>query len=199
MRNCIDAESGAEEMPGALAAIQDEAMRLGLMINGMVELAVMSGSLASRTRLDFADMLRRRAETARQGVEGKRNTLRVEIAPDLPHVYAVPEQLERVPVNLLQNAVNATEDGEISLAATLDGNYITVKIRDNGTGISAELLPRVFERGVSGKGGKGYGLSICKTIIEAHGGAVAIESEPGKGTTVTFTVPVYGGQSEVSA
>jgi signal transduction histidine kinase len=64
-------------------------------------------------------------------------------------------------------------------------------------------MPRVFERGVSGKGGKGYGLSICRTIVEAHGGEIKIESEPGdgrlpggKGTAVTFTIPAYSGQNE---
>jgi signal transduction histidine kinase len=122
--------------------------------------------------------------------------LRVEIAPDLPQVYAVPEQLARVPVNLLQNAMNATAGGEISLAATFADGYITVKIRDSGTGIDPELLPRVFERGVSGGDGKGYGLAICKTIIEAHGGAIDIESKKGWGATATFTVPLYGGQGE---
>jgi signal transduction histidine kinase len=59
-------------------------------------------------------------------------------------------------------------------------------------GISPELLPRVFERGVhSEDGGTGFGLAICKDIITAYEGKISIESEPGKGTEVTFTLPVF--------
>jgi signal transduction histidine kinase len=96
--------------------------------------------------------------------------------------------------NLLSNAADHTQDGHITLAAHLAGKYITVSVTDTGNGIEPEFLPNVFERGVSGRGGTGYGLYICKTVVEAHGGTIEIESEPGKGTAVTFTVPVYGGQ-----
>jgi len=95
---------------------------------------------------------------------------------------------------LLSNAANHTQNGEIALTADFSDGYISVSIADTGEGIDPELLPRIFERGVSGRGGTGYGLVICKTVIEAHGGVIKAESEPGKGTTVTFTVPVYGGQ-----
>jgi signal transduction histidine kinase len=92
--------------------------------------------------------------------------------------------------------MDATQNGEILLEASFKNNYITVHVSDTGEGVPPEFLSRVFERGVSGKGGKGYGLAICKTIVEAHGGEIKIKSEQGKGTAVTFTIPVYGGQSE---
>lgn len=79
------------------------------------------------------------------------------------------------------------------VAATVD-EYIVVTLKDTGTGIMPKLLPRVFERGVSGSESTGVGLPICKEIIEAHGGTISIESE--KGTTVTFTIPVYEGEVE---
>jgi signal transduction histidine kinase len=179
-------------------AMQNEAVRLGQMINGMVELAIMSGSAANREKIDFAALLFRCTEIMRLQFAQRKNTLSAEIAPDLPYVYAEAEQLERVLVNLLSNANNAAQNGMITLAASVRDNYITVRVSDNGEGIGPELLPRVFERGVSGKGGKGYGLSICKTIVDAHGGAIEIESEYRKGATVTFSIPVYGGQSEVA-
>ena len=166
------------------------------MINGMVEMATMSGNAANRERADFAELLLNCYEAFRLQMERKNTMLRVNIPPGLPFVYAEAEQLMRVPVNLLSNAVNATQNGEIILEASAENNYITVNIGDNGEGISPEFLPHVFERGVSGKGGKGYGLSICKTIVEAHGGEISIESEPGGGTVVTFSIPVYGGQNE---
>jgi len=181
------------------STIQNEAMRLGRMVNGMVELATESAEQSgdtSREKIDFAEMIKTCAENTRLVLEQRGNSLLVEIAPDLPHVYAEAEQLTRVPVNIFANAVRSTENGKISVKATANEGYITVQITDTGEGIAAELLPHVFERGISGKGGKGYGLSICKTIVEAHGGTIEIESEQGAGTTVTFTIPVYGGQSE---
>jgi signal transduction histidine kinase len=174
------------------------------MVNGMVELAVMNEKPQSREKTDLAAMLKKCAEKERLYAEQKHDKLRVDISPDLPYVYAEPEQLERVPINLLSNAIDCTQDGEITLEATADNGYITIRVRDTGEGIPPELMPRIFERGVSGKGGKGYGLSICKTIVEAHGGEIEIKSEQrdaapngrcGGGTTVTFTLPVYGGQN----
>ena len=196
IHNRIDAEYGAEEAHNALNAMQNEAVRLGRMINGMVEMATMSGSATNREKVDIAELLRNCCDAARLHIERKNTVLHLNIPPDLPFVYAEAEQLMRVPVNLLSNAINATQDGEITLETSAMNNYITVIISDNGEGIHPKFLPHVFERGVSGKGGKGYGLSICKTIVEAHGGEIMIESNQGRGTYVTFTIPVYGGQSE---
>jgi signal transduction histidine kinase len=194
VNQCIEMKDMDAEARNALSTIQNEALRLGRMVNGMVELANMSGSPASRKRIDFAEILSHAAETARLSAEKKYNALRVDISPGLPYVYGEAEQLERVPVNLLENANICTRNGTIAIEAKHSGEYITVSVSDTGEGIDPDLLPRVFMRGVSGRGGKGYGLSMCRTIIEAHGGEIDIESEIGKGTTVTFTIPVYGGQ-----
>jgi len=188
----------SETERSVLRSVENEALRLGRMVNGMVELAVMSKNPTSREKISLSAMLRKCADAIRLQAEQKQNRLRLEIAPDLPFVYAETEQLERVPVNILQNAINSTQNGEIIIKAFKDKAYIAVCVNDTGEGIPPEIMPRVFERGVSGKGGKGYGLSMCQTIIEAHGGSIEIESEPGKGTGVTFTMPVYGGQSEGS-
>lgn len=69
---------------------------------------------------------------------------------------------------------------------------LAVTVADTGSGIAPELLPFVFERGVSGGGGSGLGLAICKEIVEEHGGEIFIKSEPGGGTAVTFTLPACG-------
>jgi signal transduction histidine kinase len=184
--------------------MQDEAMRLGRMINGMVELAVMNENPKSREKSDLTVMLNKCVENERLRAEQRHIKLRMDIAPGLPFVYAEPEQLERVPINLLSNAIHCTHGGEIVIEANTNNGYIAVRVRDTGEGIPPELMPNIFERGVSGKGSKGYGLSICKTIVEAHGGEIEIESEPagdgrpGMGTIVTFTIPVYGGQADTA-
>ena len=192
----IGEKEKTEEVSAALAVVQNEALRVGRMISGMVELATMSGNAMSRDKADLAAMLRVCAETSRLPIEKKNNKLHISIADNLPPVYAGTEQLERVSINLLTNAMESTQDGDITLEAYVEKNYITVRVCDTGEGVPPELLPRVFKRGVSGKDGKGYGLSICKTIVEAHGGDIEIESIQGKGTAVTFTIPVYSGQNE---
>jgi signal transduction histidine kinase len=178
----------------ALETIQGETQRLGRMMSGMVKLANMNLS-GNRTRVDFAALLKSGAETFR--MTHKSNTLHVQIAPDLPDVFVEHDSFSQVITNLLSNAANHTQNGEITLAADLCDGYMTVRVADTGEGIDPELLPQVFKRGVSGRGGTGYGLDICKTVVEAHGGDIDIESKPGKGTVVTFTVPVYGGQESV--
>jgi signal transduction histidine kinase len=148
--------------------------------------------------VDFTALLKKSAEAFRITLQDK-NHLRVDIATDLPDVFVEKDGFKQVVTNLLTNAAKHSQ-GDITLTARVKEKYITVKVSDNGEGIPPELLPKVFRRGISGKGGTGYGLYICKTIVEAHGGTIEIESEtdggrlPGKGTTVTFTVPVYGGQ-----
>jgi signal transduction histidine kinase len=184
-----------EETRKSIIVVQNEAVRLGNIINGMVEMATMSG-VASRKKVNFATMLKDCAESARIPLLQKNITLHIDIAPGLPYVYIEAEQVSRVPVNLIANAANSMETGIIIITAEADERYITVKIRDTGEGIPPDIIPKIFERGISGKGGEGYGLSICKTILEAHGGTIEIQSERGHGTCATFTIPIYGGQGE---
>jgi len=182
------------EARSALDAVREETQRLGRMVSGMISLAAMSGIAENRKRVDFAALLGSSAEAFRLPMDKYHNALRVEIDPDLPDVFVEHDRFTQVMANLLANAADHTRDGQIFVTAEHDGPVITVHVSDTGDGIEPELLPAVLERGVSGGGGTGYGLYICKTVVEAHGGTIKIESEPGKGTAVTFTVPVYGGQ-----
>jgi len=182
------------EARSALDIVREETQRLGRMVSGMISLAAMSGISDNRKRVDFAALLGSSAEAFRLPIEKYNNALRVKIAPGLPDVFVEHDRFIQVMANLLANAADHTQDGQVFVTAEHDGSVITVQVSDTGDGIELELLPAVFERGVSGRSGTGYGLYICKTVVEAHGGTIKIESEPGKGTAVTFTVPVYGGQ-----
>ena len=100
--------------------------------------------------------------------------------------------------NLLNNAITATPPGgEICVRAREIDSKIEVSVRDNGSGIEPEHMPFIFERfyrpdksRARKTGGAGLGLAIVKQLVEAHGGEIGIQSEVGKGTTVTFTSPV---------
>lgn len=178
----------------ALNTVRDETQRLGRMIKGMVDLASMETS-RNRKRINFAVLLHNSAEAFRLTFEQRNITLTVDIADGLPDVFIENDRFVQVMTNLFANAADHTQNGRIFLSADYDDSYITVRVRDTGAGVPPGLLSDVFKRGVSGRGGTGYGLYLCRVIVEAHGGTIEVENGPdGIGAVVTFTVPVYGGQ-----
>ena len=174
-----------------LDKIAFEAKRVAGLIDGMKQLTLRSEQTAKRVRLDFAEIIRQTAGLYRHILERSGVALHIRIEGNLPFVYGSPEELTQVVFNLLQNAKNHMLSGEVVVSARQDGDFISACISDTGDGIMPELLPRVFERGVSGGNGSGLGLAICKEIIEDHGGSIEITSELEKGTAVIFTLPLY--------
>ena len=183
--------SGAPEAGELLQNAQDEIMRLSRMVGAMLTLASMSEN-TDRRALDLSALLQSGAEMMRLHLAKRGNTLDTEIEPGL-RVFGDADLLAQVLTNLLQNAGTHTENGTVSVSAAKTGGEITVEVRDTGAGISPQLLPHVFERGVS-TGGTGFGLYLCKTVVESHGGRISIESAPGNGTAVHFILPAYEGQ-----
>jgi signal transduction histidine kinase len=120
--------------------------------------------------------------------------------PDVPRVYANGNQIQQVLLNLLINARQAMPRGGhlwIALRHDPAQQVVELMVRDTGTGIPAEVLPRIFDAfystkdgpDASGKGGTGLGLAACRHIIEAHRGRIRVESSPGKGTCFTIKLP----------
>jgi signal transduction histidine kinase len=170
---------------------QQEIMRLSRMVGGMLTLASMSENTDKQV-VDFTTLLRGSAEMFSLHLQKRGNCLTAEIAGGL-HVFGNADLLAQVMANLLQNASAYTQQGEVTLRAEKSGHEVLVTVRDTGDGISAELLPHVFDRGVS-TGGTGFGLYLCKTVVESHGGRIWIESESGIGTAVSLALPTYEGQ-----
>lgn len=125
-------------------------------------------------------------------------TLTTSIPDELPDISADGFLVEQMLVNLLDNALKFTETGEVRVSACLDdGRWIRIEVSDTGIGIAEEHIPRLFERfyvvdkSRSRKlGGTGLGLSIVKHIVQSHGGAVSVESVPGRGTRFIVRLPV---------
>jgi len=120
----------------------------------------------------------------------------VECPDDLLLVLADAVRVQQVAVNLLHNAIKFTPpDGKITLKAQPQDGTILFSVQDSGIGLSAEDLPRIFERfykvdRARATSGTGLGLAIARHLVEAHGGKIWAESELGKGSTFFFTIPL---------
>ncbi|MFV0350766.1 MAG: sensor histidine kinase [Oscillospiraceae bacterium] len=126
------------------------------------------------------------------------NNLQLRLEDDLLPVLADAARISQVLVNLVSNAARFTVNGQIEISAIQRRDYVAVTVADTGVGISQTMLPHVFERYVRTSGGAqgngtGLGLFICKQIIAQHSGQIEIQSEEGKGTRVTFTLPCVKG------
>lgn len=134
----------------------------------------------------------------------KEITLRVDIAADLPMISGDQARLGQVFMNLIHNAIKFTpQGGDIRIKAMKMGEFCLVKISDNGIGISAQDLPRIFEKfyqvdssSTRRQSGTGLGLSISRQLITAHGGEMWVNSTRGKGTTFSLTVPFHDPQAD---
>ena len=131
---------------------------------------------------------------------GSKHTLMIDLPHNLPRVMADRARILQVLNNLIVNAArHAPESSPILVSAVHDDQHVEVSVRDEGSGVAPELLPRLFQKHVgpvdrdrfTGSAGSRLGLSICKGLVEAHGGRIWAESAGiGKGTRITFTIPV---------
>jgi len=175
-----------------LDIINEEITRANRIITGVVDFA--QGRLSRPRPCRLTDILTRataRAELPR--------TIEVEmqVAGSLPPVNVDPEQMEPVFLNIINNAHQAMPDGgKIGINATSGDGVVRVAVSDSGSGIAPEHMARLFEPLFSTKVfGVGLGLAICKAFTEANRGTVCVETEVGKGTTVTVTLPTTEGQA----
>ena len=122
----------------------------------------------------------------------------VKLDKGLPLVYADPLRLERILYNLMENAVKySPQGGKIRVSARPDRDHLVIGITDNGIGITPEDQARLFvpfqrlePPVLNGVKGAGLGLLVCRRLVEAHGGEIWVESEPGQGSTFFFTLPM---------
>jgi signal transduction histidine kinase len=174
-----------------LIKAQEEIMRLARVVESALRMAAMQESREKMQSIDAASLFTTNAEAYRSQIEKKGNELNVKLNKELPRIYGNADQLIQVLTNLLVNANKHTQNGKVSVHAQADSKFVSVYVTDTGTGIAPKMLPYIFERGISGSGGTGVGLSICKSIIETHDGTLKIESVQNKGTEVIFTIPIY--------
>ena len=143
---------------------------------------------------EVADLVERARDTFVGG--GGRQGIVVDLPAGLARAMADRRRIVQVLNNLFANAArHAPESSQIRVSAVLEDAHVAISVADEGRGMSPELLARLFDKhGQKGsKAGYGLGLAICKGLVEAHGGRIRAESAgPGRGSTVTFTLPVAG-------
>jgi signal transduction histidine kinase len=178
-------------------AIVTSARRMNQMIQDLVDSTRMaSGQLSlDREPLDLCSFVLALKERLTGIVETDR--IDVDAQPGLPPVSADEARLERILINVLTNALKySPPDAPVTIAVRQHGSSIVTRIEDRGTGIDPEEIPHLFERYYRGRAshgqrdGLGLGLYIAKGLVEAHGGQIWVESEIGRGSTFSISLPI---------
>ncbi len=174
-----------------LVTLVDDLLDVSRITRGKLQL--------KKSRVNLADAIRTAVEASQSVIEEAGHHLEVNLPDEPVFLEADPHRLSQVVSNLLNNAAKYTErGGSIALKVMPEDDAVTVRVSDNGVGIPAGMLERIFEMFAQidpcadgGYGGLGIGLTLVKSLVEMHGGRVWAESAgPGKGTTVSFRLPL---------
>lgn len=189
-------EGGRQKYYGVM---YEETIHMNRLVDDILNLIKLENKeiLISKHQISVEPLLHKAAFKFKQKVMEKNIKIEVNVKDGLPKVYADPDRLEQILNNILQNAVNFTEEGQIKIDAEKDDSFVLIKIADTGIGISQEDQEMIWERffkvdrGRSKKyKGTGLGLAIVKELIEAHQGKIAVSSEINEGTTIKIWIPV---------
>jgi len=178
------------------AAIQDEARRMSTLVSNLLDMArIESGEVTLNLQWQPLEEVVGASLAALRGIlQG--HSVEVRVSPDLPLVRFDAVLIERVLVNLLENAAKYTPAGsKIVLAADVTGDRLSVSVTDNGPGLPAGREEAVFQKFMRGEResatpGVGLGLAICRAIVEAHKGRIVAAPRLGGGVSFTFTLPL---------
>jgi len=196
------AELMAQKLPGGeplrvkLASLSDTCRRMSGMVDDLLAVAVWSSgrrTMLKTVSVSAASLMQRAADAVRSQCARAGIDLRIEGGPGLPHVQADPDRILRVFVNLLDNALKFTQElGHIVVRAEETPAAVLFCISNSGPALSAEQLDRMFQpfwQARQDRRGAGLGLSICRSIVETHGGRIWGEPEPGMRVRVCFELP----------
>jgi signal transduction histidine kinase len=185
--------------PATFDSIYEEVLLLARLVEDLQELTLAeAGQLTLlRQSADVVEIARRAAVAAQPPAEARGLTIETDFPPQQAIAEVDPERIGQVLRNLLSNAITHTsEEGHITVSLKDEDHELRVTVADTGGGIPPEDLPYVFERfyrvdrsRVRATGGAGLGLTIARRLVEAHGGTISVESELGKGSRFTFTLP----------
>lgn len=180
-----------ERQVAHLSRLVEDLLDISRITRGKIELR--------RESLRISSVITRAIEAASPLVEQRNQRLTVALSDNGAQIYGDLTRLTQAFSNVLNNASKYTDaGGEIRVTALTTSGHVAISVKDNGVGISAELMPKlfqIFEQGLTtidrSKGGLGIGLALVKNMVELHGGVVSAESDgPGKGSIFTITLPL---------
>ena len=192
-------EKLSDEQRRSLEVISLQADKLVWLVKNFVALQPLEDLASIRGESDMNQVLETIIDSVRLHANEKKIDLKLDAEPDLPPVAINRMALLQIMDNLLSNAIKFTPDGgKVTVEAQLnEKKQVVISVRDTGIGIAKKDQERIFERFVQLEGGMsrqyggvGLGLAVCKALIEACGQTITVESEPSKGSTFTFSLPV---------
>jgi len=182
-----------------IQSLHEEAVLMGKLVNDLQELTLADAGelILSRRPEDIADTIRKAISAMQPKIDLGGLSVHLNVPAGRLSCDIDSQRIGQVLRNLLANALTHTPDGgSITVSARESGNQVEVIVSDTGEGIPPGDLPHVFDRfyrvdrsRTRDTGGSGLGLTIVKRLVEAHGGTIQVQSEPGKGSRFTFTLP----------
>lgn len=187
-----------EDLREDLAIIHRNALHVSQLVDDILDLSQVDARRLAlhKERVGLPEIVRQAADSV-AGLYGREGlSLIVCLPPDLPSVLADPVRVRQVLINLLYNAARFTSRGGVTVSARSDLSEVVVAVADTGVGIPPSELPRLFEEfrqagpAARGRAGSGFGLAVCKSFVELHGGSIWAISSPGTGSTFYFSLPL---------
>jgi PAS domain S-box-containing protein len=188
-----------EQQRGFISRVKNATANMGALINDLLDIAwIETGMQMSKVPCTIPELVEPVVQSFQEQAASKKLSLQVEPLDGLPTVSGNPERLRQVLANLVSNAIKYTPNGgRVTVRGNAQDGKVILEVEDTGIGIAADDLPKIFDRFFRTEDvftqaveGTGLGLSIVKSIVERHGGEVAVESQPGAGSTFRVTLPV---------
>jgi two-component system sensor histidine kinase ChiS len=182
--------------------------RLASLVNDILDFAKLrhEGLTLQKRPVDPRMLVELVLALARPLAQGKRLVLQNKLPEQAPYVLADENRLQQILTNLVGNAVKFTSEGTVEVSAEVEGPSLAISVTDTGIGIPPSEHQRIFEAfsqvdgsAVREAGGTGLGLTITKKLVELHGGTIRVRSEPGQGSSFTFTLPLSDVQSPAAS
>lgn len=191
-----------EEQKKQISMVVESSEHLLALINDVLDLSKIEAgqlNLASET-FDLRETLEKVIRTARPLADAKHLALETHVSPEVGPARGDSRRVEQILLNLISNAIKFTDRGTVTVTAERDGDTVVIRVRDTGIGIRETDMDKLFrpfsqiETGLARQyEGTGLGLSISKKIVGMMGGTISVESEWGRGSTFSVTLPLGGG------